>query len=57
MKFKSFIGKQVMVGGKILTFTAEEYETECKDEIKSLQGAKGISEVVEAKSKRAKSQD
>lgn len=54
MKFKSFIGKQVMVKGKILTFKAEEYETDCKDEIKALQGAKRVSEV---KAKRAKASD
>lgn len=56
MKFKSFTGKQVMVRDKILTFTSEEYETEDKDEIKALEGAKNV-EKVEGRKARAKAEE
>lgn len=53
MKFKSKVGKQVMLRNKILTFTSEEYETEDKDEIKALEAAKGV-EKVESRGRKLK---
>ena len=56
MKFKSFPGKQVMVGNRILTIETGEYETEDKDEIKALEGAKNV-EKVDGRKARAKAED
>lgn len=55
MKFKSFKGKSLFVGSKILTFKCEFYETEDKDEIKALESAQGV-EKVELR-KRAKAEE
>ena len=54
MKFKASIGTQVMVKGKILTITAEEYETKCEDEIKALKGARKVEELKASKAKSQK---
>lgn len=56
MKFKSRVGKQVLVKNKILTFTSETYETESKDEIKALESAKGV-EKVESRGRKPKEEE
>ena len=45
MKFKSFVGKQVFIGGAIVTFKAGEYETTDKDAIAALLKVKGVEQV------------
>lgn len=54
MKFKSFVGKQLFVGSKVLTFKGELYETSDKEEIEALEKANDVEKVV---SKREKAPD
>lgn len=44
-KFKSYKGKQVVVGIKMITFSDREYETKVKEEIEALRNAKKVIEV------------
>lgn len=45
MRFKSYIGKQVMCGQKIINFISKQYETDDEAEIKALSGAMDVDAV------------
>lgn len=49
MKFKSFVGKVVLVEGKAIKFHKEEYETDNEAEIKALSKALNVEQVAEKK--------
>lgn len=51
MRFKSYIGKQVMIKDRSFMFSAEDYETEDQDEIKALSSALDVFEVKSTKAK------
>ena len=53
MKFKSYVGKALFVGSKILTFKDEVYETADKDEIAALEKAKDVTKLQAAKKSEA----
>lgn len=55
MKFKSYVGKMVSVGGRFLTFSNETYETDDQAEIAALKNAQDVSEV-KAKVEKAEKQ-
>lgn len=42
MKFKSHVGKRVSVGGSVVIFREETYETDNEAEIKALHGAQDV---------------
>jgi hypothetical protein len=54
MRFKSYIGKQVMFAGRVFEFAAEIYETEDEKEIEALSGA---ADVIKLKQKKSKTDD
>lgn len=52
MKFKSHKNKAVRCKSKIIVFTSEVYETVDKDEIESLEKAKGVEKMAETKKQK-----
>lgn len=45
MKFKSYVGKRVLVSGKEIVFVDEIYETDDEKEIEALKNALEVNEV------------
>lgn len=45
MKFKSYVGKRVLAGGKEVVFVDDIYETDDEKEIEALKNALEVSEV------------